>query len=87
MVGFQSEGVAVSIGDEGVIAVIGEQGKLGAGGGLDPPDDETRGTASGSFLMGVYSVSATSAAPSIQYGMGVQSFSGMAAMVFRTLWC
>ena len=44
------------------------------------------GTASGSLLKGVYSVSATSAVPSIQYGMGSQSASGMASMRLHRLW-
>ena len=43
------------------------------------------GTASGSLPNGVYAVSATSAAPSIQYGMGVHSASGMASMRLRRL--
>ena len=41
--------------------------------------------ASGYLRQGVYSASATSAAPSIQYGMGVQSSSGMASMMVRRL--
>ena len=40
MVGLQFPGVAVSIGDESVIAVGGEQGQLGAWCGFHPPDDE-----------------------------------------------
>ena len=40
MVGLQVQGVAVAIGDEGVIAVGGEEGKLGAGRGFHPADDE-----------------------------------------------
>ena len=35
-----SRGVAVSIGDEGVVTVIGEQRQLGAGSGLHPAHDE-----------------------------------------------
>ena len=42
MVGLRFQGVALSIGDEGVIAVGGEQGELGAGRGLHPADDEAR---------------------------------------------
>ena len=45
------------------------------------------GAASGSLWKGVQVVSATSAAPSIQYGMGVQSASGMASIRFRRLLC
>ena len=37
MVGLQIQGVAVSVGDEGVIAVIGKEGQLRAGSGFDPP--------------------------------------------------
>ena len=40
VVGLQLQGVAVPVGDEGVIAVAGEQSDLRAGRGLDPPDDE-----------------------------------------------
>ena len=34
VIGFQFQGVALSIGDEGVIAVGGKEGELGAGVGL-----------------------------------------------------
>ena len=37
VVGLQIQGVAVAVGDEGVIAVAGEQRQLGAGRGLHPP--------------------------------------------------
>ena len=40
MVGLEVQRVAVAIGDEGVIAVGSEEGKLGAGRGPDPADDE-----------------------------------------------
>ena len=40
MVSLEIQGVAVPVGDAAVIAVAGKQGKLGAGRGLDPPDDE-----------------------------------------------
>ena len=40
MVGLEVQRVTVSIGDEGVIAVVGKQGKLGAGRGPDPTDNE-----------------------------------------------
>ena len=40
MVGLEFEGVAVPVGDEAVIAVGGEEGQLGTGRGLHPPDDE-----------------------------------------------
>ena len=40
MVGLQFQGFHVPVGDEAVIAVGGEEGQLGAGRGLHPPDDE-----------------------------------------------
>ena len=40
VVGFQLEGVALSVRDETVIAVAGEERQLGAGRGLHPADDE-----------------------------------------------
>ena len=40
MVGLEVQGISVPVGDEGVIAVVGKQRQLGAGRGLDPPDDE-----------------------------------------------
>ena len=40
MVGLQCQGVPVQVGDAAVIAVAGEEGKLGTGRGLHPPDDE-----------------------------------------------
>ena len=36
----QTGGVALAVGDEGLIAVVGEEGKLGAGRGFNPADDE-----------------------------------------------
>ena len=93
MVGLQVQRVAVPVGDAGVVAVIGKQRQLGAGCGLDPAADGDAETmsrtvaASGLLSKGTYVVSATSAAPSIQYGMGVHSASGMASMRLRTLWC
>ena len=41
VVGFQLEGVALSVRDETVIAVVGEERQLGAGRGLHPADDES----------------------------------------------
>ncbi len=66
MTGLEIEGVAVPVGDESVIAVTGKQRQLGAGGGLDPPDDEPHRYSGGLTPEGSYSASATSAAPSIQ---------------------
>ena len=40
MVGLQRQGFPVPVGDEAVIAVVGEEGQLGTGRGLHPPDDE-----------------------------------------------
>ena len=40
MVGLQLQGIPVPVGDEAVIAVGCEEGQLGTGGGLHPPDDE-----------------------------------------------
>ena len=40
MVGLQFQGFPVPVGDEAVIAVVDEEGQLGAGRGLHPPDDE-----------------------------------------------
>ena len=67
----QIQGVALPVGDEGVIAVVGEQGQLGAanwelGVGFTLRTMSRTGAASGALPNGVYSVSAKSAAPSIQ---------------------
>ena len=66
MVSLQFEQLPVPVGDEAMIAVFGEEGQLGTGRRLHPPDDEPyrRGVRLG--LEGVQVVSATSAAPSIQ---------------------
>ena len=40
MVSLQFEHLPVPVGDEAVIAVCGEEGQLGTGRGLHPPDDE-----------------------------------------------
>ena len=40
MVSLQFQGCPVPVGDEAVIAVAGEEGQLGTGRGLHPPDDE-----------------------------------------------
>ena len=40
MVGLEVQRVTLAVGDEGVIAVAGKQGKLGAGRGLEPADNE-----------------------------------------------
>ena len=53
MVGLEIHGVGVPVGDEGVIAVGGEEGQLGTGCGLDPPDDEPHRRGVGLTLEGV----------------------------------
>ena len=52
MVGLQVQRVAVTVGDEGVVAVIGKQRQLGAGRGLDPAYDEPHGCGVGLALEG-----------------------------------
>ena len=66
MVGLQFQGFPVPVGDEAVIAVGGEEGQLGTGRGLHPPDDEPHRRGIGLTPEGVQVVSTTSAAPSIQ---------------------
>ena len=67
MVGLQFQGVPVPVGDEAVIAVGGEEGQLGPGRGLHPPDDEPHRRGIGlATERECNSASATSAAPSIQ---------------------
>ena len=43
MVSLQFQGLSVPVGDEAVIAVGGEEGQLGTGRGLHPPDDDVNG--------------------------------------------
>ena len=66
MVRLQFQRLPVPVGDEAVIAVGGEEGQLGTGRGLHPPDDEPHRCGVGLILEGGVVVSATSAAPSIQ---------------------
>ena len=66
MGGLQFQSVAVSVGDESVVAAVGKQRQLGAGRGFTRRTMSRTGAASGSPAEGVYSVSASSAAPSIQ---------------------
>ncbi len=52
MVGLQFQGLPVPVGDEAVIAVVGEEGQLGTGRGLHPPDDEPHRRGAGLTLEG-----------------------------------
>ena len=52
MVGLQFQGVSLPAGDEAVIAVGGEEGQLGTGRGLHPPDDEPHRGGAGLALEG-----------------------------------
>ena len=42
VVGFECDGVAVAVGDQGVVGVVDEQGELGSGGGTDASHDEAQ---------------------------------------------
>ena len=66
MVGLQFQGFPVLVGDEAVIAVGGEEGQLGVGRGLHPPDDEPRRRGVGLTLKGDVGCFGPAAAPSIQ---------------------
>ena len=87
MVGLQFQDVALSIGDEGVIAVGGEEGQLGAGYGLHPVDDKPDRRRVGRALEGrVVSLGHISGTlHTIEEG--VQSASGMASMILRSRGC
>ena len=52
MIGLQFQGFPVPVGDEAVIAVGGQEGQLGTGRGLDPPDDEPHRRGAGFTLEG-----------------------------------
>ena len=52
MVSLQFQGLSVPVGDEAVIAVGGEEGQLGTGRGLHPPDDEPHRHGAGLALEG-----------------------------------
>ena len=84
-----AQGFPVPVGDEAVIAVrLAKRASWELGVGFTRRTMSRTGAASGSLWKGVQVVSATSAAPSIQYGMGyVQSASGMASIRFRRLLC
>ena len=53
MVGLQCQGCPVPVRDKAVMAVSGEEGQLGTGRGLHPPDMSRTGAASGSLWKGV----------------------------------
>ena len=50
MVGLQFQGFPLPVGDAAVIAVAGEEGQLGTGRGLHPPDDEPHRCGSSGLL-------------------------------------
>ena len=52
MIGLQFQGLSVPVGDEAVIAVGGEEGQLGTGRGLHPPDDKPHRCGTGLTLKG-----------------------------------
>ena len=87
VIGLQFQGVPVPVGDEAVKAVGGGEDQLGTRRGLDSPDDEPHRCGVGHTLKGVQAVSATSDAPSIQYGIELQSASSMVSIRFRWPLC
>ena len=52
MVSLKVQGTPVTIGDAAVVAVVGEEGQLGTGRGLNPPDDEPHRCGAGLTLEG-----------------------------------
>ena len=86
VVGLRFQDIPLPVGNESVIAVGGEEGQLGAVRGFYPADDERTSAASGSLLKGEYSITATSATPSILFDMDVHSDSGMASIRFPRFW-
>ncbi len=52
MAGLQLQGIPGPVGDEAVIAVAGEEGQLGTGRGLHPPNDEPHRSGVGLTLEG-----------------------------------
>ena len=87
VIGLQLQGFPVPVGDEAVSCSRAKRASLGTGRGLTRRTMSRTGAASGSVRKGVQVVCATSAAPSIQYGIGLQSASGMASIRFRRLLC
>ncbi len=88
MVGLELEQLARAVGDEGMEVVQGQQGELGTRRRADAADDEPdRDRVALVGERGVR-VSATSAPPASQYGIGVQASSGIASMRRRVagLW-
>ena len=79
MIGLQFQGFPVPVGDEAVIAVGGEEGQLGTGRGLHPPDDEPHRRGVGFTLEGgielVSEVVPKALASFVQDDMGVKSLS------------
>ena len=66
MIGLQFQQLPIAVGDEAVIAVGGEEGQLGTGRGLHPPDDEPHRRGVGFTLEGDIGGLCHIAAPSIQ---------------------
>ena len=74
MTSLQFDHLPVPVGDEAVLAAGRRRGPAG-------------NPAPGSLREAVLVVSATSAAPTIQQGMGLRSLSGIAWMILRRLLC
>ena len=86
MVGLEIQGVALPVGDAGVVAVVGKQRQLGPGRGLDTVDDEPHRHSVGLTLeRSVCSLGHIGGAlHPVRYGRPVPS--GMASMSWRRPW-
>ena len=81
VVGLQFQGLSVPVGDEAVIAVGGEEGQLGTGRGLHPPDDEPLRCGAGLSLEGgVGGLRHIGGRRPSSSGTGVQASSGIASI-------
>ena len=87
VVGLQFQGLPVPVGDEAVVAVAGEEGQLGTGRGLHPPDDEPHRGGVGLALEGDVGGFRHIGGAVHPVGDGVQSASGIASMRLRRLLC
>ena len=83
MLGLQFQSVALTVGDEGVIAVGGEQRRLATGDGLDPADDESPRLGVGFALEGCLRGLGHLSGARHPAGMSVQSVSVVASMISR----